>query len=93
MQYVWVRLGDADNYNPFDDLTDAAEYMAQFGVRHVERGLRYGVEANGFTGQNYISLFYGDRDAQPTRELPNKDIQFINRVQKKHPYLRNTPGW
>lgn len=35
MPFVWVRLGDADNYNRFDDLAETAEYMALFGVKHV----------------------------------------------------------
>jgi hypothetical protein len=78
MQFIWVRLGDADNYNRFDDLAEAGEYMAMFSVDHVHRSDRYGVTAKGFTGNNYISLFYGDAAAQPTRELTNKDIRVLN---------------
>ena len=76
--FVWVRLGDADDYNRFDDLDGAAEYMALFGVRHVERSQKYGVAAKGFTGQNYISLFFGDDEAQPTRDLSASDVQLLN---------------
>ncbi len=76
--HIWVRLGDADNYSHCDDLADAAEYLDLFGVHHVCRSQKYGVEAEGLTGQNYISLFYGDDDAQPTRELTDKDIRFLN---------------
>jgi hypothetical protein len=50
MQIIWVRLGDGDNYNRFDDLAEAAQYMVSFGVNHVERSGEYGVEANGLTG-------------------------------------------
>ncbi len=35
--FIWVRLGDADNYNRFDDVAEAAEDMAFFGVKHVYR--------------------------------------------------------
>jgi hypothetical protein len=82
MQFVWVRLGDADTYNRFDDLVDAAEYMAESRVNHVERCQRYGVAARGFTGNNYISLFVGDGKAQPTKDVSNKDIQAVNRALK-----------
>jgi len=85
MQFVWVRLGDADNYNQFDDLLEAAEYMAQFGVHQVRHKRKYGVEANGLTGNNYISLFYGDEEAQPTGELSKSDIGLLNRALTKQP--------
>jgi outer membrane phospholipase A len=76
--FVWVRLGDADSYNRFDELPDAAEYMALFGVKHVYRTQKYGVAAKGFTGLNYISLFFGDDEAQPTRDLSGKDVRLVN---------------
>lgn len=78
MRFIWVRLGDADNYNRCDDLTDAADFMDLFGVHQVFRSRMYGVEADGLTGQNDISLFFGDDAAQPTRELADKDIRFLN---------------
>jgi hypothetical protein len=85
MQYIWVRLGDADNYNRFDDLTEAADYMTEFGVHQVQRSRKYGVEADGLTGHNDISLFYGDEEAQPTKELSNIDIRLLNSELMKHP--------
>lgn len=81
--FVWVRLGDGDNYNPFDDLAEAAEYMALFGVQHVYRCRRYGVEAKGLTGLNYISLFFGDAQAQPTADLTRSEITAINGELRK----------
>ncbi len=83
MRFIWVRLGDGDNYNRFDDLDEAAEYMTLFGVMHVHRTQKYGVAAKGFTGLNYISLFFGDSAAQPTAELTNKDLQFLNHCLMK----------
>ena len=79
MPFIWVRLGDGDTYNRFDDLAEVSEYMAEFSVRHIWRCQRYGVEAMGLTGQNYISLFHGDAQAQPTGELSNREIRAINR--------------
>ena len=76
--FVWVRLGDADEYNQFDDLAEAAEYMALFGVKHVYRCQKYGMAAKGFTGQNYISLFYGDDETQPTGDFSSMDVRHLN---------------
>jgi hypothetical protein len=81
--FVWVRLGDGDDYNRFDDLAEATEYMALFGVKHVYRCQRYGVEAKGLTGQNYISLFFGDAQAQPTADLTSSEITIINGELRK----------
>jgi hypothetical protein len=45
VQYLWVRVGDADDYHNYDDLAEAAEYVTQFGVGHVWRKFKYGVDA------------------------------------------------
>jgi hypothetical protein len=82
-EFVWVRLGDGDNYNRFDDLAEAVEYMALFSVEHVYRCRRYGVEAKGLTDQNYISLFFGDAHAQPTADLTQREITAINGELRK----------
>ena len=34
----------------------------------------YGVSVEPFTGYNYISLFWGDDDAQPMKKLTQADI-------------------
>jgi hypothetical protein len=83
MEIIWVRLGDADSYNRFDDLAEVAQYMSLFGVNHVHRSREYGVEANGLTGLNDISLFYGDNDAQPIRDLSDQDIRLLNKELRK----------
>ena len=78
MRFIWVRLGDADTYNRFDDVAEAAEYMALCGIKNVHRTQKYGVTAKGFTGLNYISLYFGDDEAQPTRDLSGKDVGVVN---------------
>lgn len=62
-----VRCGDADNYNEFDDFDDVAEYMTQMGVTHpLHQYIAYGVTSSEFHGNNYISLYWGDKCAQPS---------------------------
>ncbi len=77
---LWIRCGDADNYNAFgDDFDAAADYLQTLGVIGplVRRG-RYGVCAAGFTDWNYISFYWGDQDAQPERELTHDEIEGLN---------------
>jgi hypothetical protein len=78
---LWIRCGDADNYNDFGiDFAAAAEYLDMLGVTGpLARCNKYGVSAAGFTGWNYISLFWGDADAQPDRELTDSELAELNR--------------
>lgn len=75
---LWIRLGDGDDYHAFDDLSEAAEHLSEFGVRFIERRDVYGVTAEGFRGHNYISLFWGNADAQPTRGVSADELNEIN---------------
>jgi hypothetical protein len=69
--FVWVRLGDSAEYEKYDDATEAAHYIAgvlaesdpqapPFQIRWTDPP---GIEVGGFTGQNYISLYWGGNDA------------------------------
>lgn len=61
---IWVRLGDADNYHACNDLADLSD--ALLGIQQNWAGIRWrhgGLEACGFKGCNYVSLYWGDRDA------------------------------
>ena len=81
MPFVWVRAGDGDDYHRFDDLNEAAEYLGQFGVQFVAHCCNFGVEATGFAGHNYISLFHGDEYAQPLdhgADLTCSQLRFLN---------------
>lgn len=77
---LWIRAGDADNYNEFGiDFAAAAEYLDMLGVSApLVRCIKYGVSAPGFIGHNYISLFWGDNDAQPEREVTDAELAKLN---------------
>jgi hypothetical protein len=78
---LWVRAGDGDNYNPFDGLQEVADYLADMGATGpLEWCNNYGVTSPEFRGNNYISLFWGDADAQPTRSLTTSEHDEINRL-------------
>jgi hypothetical protein len=78
---LWVRAGDADNYNAFDCLQEVADYLAEMGAtRPLEWCNEYGVTSPEYRGQNYISLLWGDDDAQPIRSLTTAEHDEVNRL-------------
>ena len=76
---LWMRCGDGDDYNAYDNLNMVVEALAFNEVSSVERHIRYGVtDGQTYTGCNYISLYWGDKDAQPLRELFKTELKNIN---------------
>ena len=81
---LWVRLGDMSEYEDFgQDLFAVAESLASHGVDRITR-CQCGVQASGkgycqFYGHNYISLFWGDKDAQIRRELNRSELAELRR--------------
>ena len=81
---LWIRAGDGDDYNAHDDVQSAGEYLATMGaVPGLERCNEYGLEGDGFRGQNYISAYWGDDlDAGESAErgLTDDEIAEINKA-------------
>lgn len=76
---LWVRCGDGDDYNHYECLEDVAAALESDGVAGpLYRDQQYGVNAANFTHHNYISLFWGDSDAQPGRELTDAELRNLN---------------
>ena len=80
---VWIRLGDLAEYEAFDTPYDAGFEVRQ---RLPERVLpSYFYRAAGvsippnFIGNNYISLFWGDKDAQWIRDLSEEEKRDFER--------------
>ena len=78
---LWMRMGDQGDYEDFDDPYAAGEHIGALFEEHTEMPVirkygAYGVEVgDAFPGPyNYVSLFWGDDDAQPTKEITAKDI-------------------
>lgn len=76
---VWIRMGDVAEYEDFDTPHAAGEAVgARLATRREEHLiLSFGYRAAGvsiepyYIGRNYISLFWGDKDAQWIRDLSN----------------------
>jgi hypothetical protein len=68
-KFVWVRAGDNATYEPFDTPQEAGEWLGQITCdRKVAYREPQGVEIGPFKGLNYVSLFWGYKDADP---VPN----------------------
>jgi len=79
---VWMRMGDTDDYHDFGDMFEAGSELGGYfdstggltKMPPVAKHGNYGVSVEPFTGYNYISLFWGDDDAQPVKKLTQADI-------------------
>jgi hypothetical protein len=83
MNQVWMRVGDNADYESFDSMFEAGDDLGAIlgfsqelkRVPVVRKINSYGVEIEPFfTGYNYVSLFWGDEDAQPEKSLTQADI-------------------
>ena len=71
METLWHKLGDTAEYQQEDDLESCAKTLTTLGVNGESdvRKVCCGLTAIGFEADNYISLFWGDRNAHMTRNL------------------------
>ena len=70
---IWVRVGDMGEYESFDALDDALEYLNELSAGQVtgwvEGGMGVGIETVNYHGYDFVSLFWGDDDANLTAHL------------------------
>ncbi len=75
-----IRLGDRDDYHSMDDLAEVVDHLRMNNVTTpLVHYSRYGVITDGYVRNNHISLFWGDHEAQPIRELTPAELDEINR--------------
>ncbi len=74
---VWIRVGDAGEYEPFFDMAEALEYLNELRVGNVtgwiEGGPGVGFETPNFHGYDFISCFIGDCHADLIRPLSARE--------------------
>ena len=81
---LWLRLGDISEYHDYDDIESVAEELWENHVVEVTRTHRFGVSADGFENDNYISLFWGDDEASPERPVSDDEIDSIHEYFRTH---------
>jgi hypothetical protein len=88
---LWVRVGDAGNYEGFASLSDAAEdvgeslAMMEMDVEEIHwhrdgTGLEI---VPDFTRNNYISAYWGDKEANLVAGLTKKEQGQFNVAMKR----------
>ena len=73
--YVWLRIGDQGDYEKFDSPEEAAQELGQYTSDREIKFTSLGVCVGPFQGDNYVSLFWGDDDAQPVGDAELSDLE------------------
>jgi hypothetical protein len=74
---IWVRVGDCGEYESFDGLEDAIDCMNELKAGQVtgwvEGGIGVGIETVNYHGYDFISIFWGDENADLTAHLDSDE--------------------
>ena len=85
---LWARVGDGGEYEPWgDDLASLIDFLNEIGVGEVTGwincGVGIGMETVNFYGYDFISLYWGDADANPLRELDEEERTVVEERLEK----------
>ena len=71
--FYWMRVGDQGDYAPYDDLDTVIDTLNEWRVGEVtgwvESGIGVGLETMSCYGYDFVSLFWGDDQANLIRPL------------------------
>jgi hypothetical protein len=83
----WLRLGDQGDYEPYKDIQELAaylkEYDAQLEVGPILGWVEGGFETEFFSGNNYVSVYVGDDNADLLRELSPREKRKVEKVLER----------
>ena len=81
MNRLWTRLGDAGEYEEWgSDLAAVAGILVEARIDPREmRQMRCGLVCPCFEQANYISLYWGDEDADMLADLSRDEFQELKR--------------
>ena len=90
--FVWIRVGDGDGYHRFNSMCDAGAEVSDhvFGgsgkptIKPIFSRMGVQIGPDYFTGQNYVSLFWGDGGSQHARRFSVKDLAEFRRGFRAH---------
>lgn len=70
---LWIRLGDAGDYQAFDSLADAIDYLNELSAGEIfdwtTGPMGVGFDTANYWGEDFISCFWGDDEANLIRPL------------------------
>ena len=74
---LWMRVGDCGAYENFgDDLAGLIDFLNELQAGEVtgwRNDIGLGCETINYHGYDFISLYWGDADANPIRELDEEE--------------------
>ena len=80
---LWMRLGDTAEYHRYDDIEGVTEAMREASVHGpfkaghpMSKGM---LHAPGYEADNYISLFWGDEDAEWVCGITKSEMKRIEK--------------
>lgn len=77
-QYLWARFGDCSDYEQ-TTMGDVIERLKEYGITKVKKYSSGITDDNQFAGDNYISLYYGNKDGTALISyVTDNEIQLIN---------------
>ncbi|MDD5589144.1 MAG: hypothetical protein PHP92_03770 [Candidatus Nanoarchaeia archaeon] len=94
--FLWMRLGDNAEYEIVNSYEEVADILLQAGISNSIKKFKSGItDHNIFADNNYISLYWGDSDAEFIQDIEDEDINAINRLigfSKKESHLKQATG-
>ncbi len=75
---LWARFGDGDDYHDVGGIVELIDELKNLGIKRIEPCNKFGVEADEYRGQNYISLYFGDDVETPSRGLSWRELELVN---------------
>ena len=67
--WVWIRVGDAGDYEPFDTLADAIDWLNELRVGQIDHFRYGGFDTVNYWGEDDVSCFWGNESAELVRGL------------------------
>ncbi len=91
---LWMRVGDQDDYNDYDSIDEAADDLHEalhipsdepddcFGhtVKRYSGLALNGLTVGEFRGDNGVSFYWGDDDAQLEAEISDHELETVQRL-------------
>ena len=79
---IYIRCGDQDDYHEFDSIQEVAEHLEPLEALPPYTYCQYGLTCDGYTGNNYISAYWGSDVETPIRGLDPNDIRALTRCMR-----------
>ena len=75
---LYVRMGDLGDYEEVGGVVELIDHLRAYGIREVWAHGPFGLAAEGYRGDNYISAYFGRDVETPLRGLTADEIAYLN---------------